>query len=147
MIPEDALQQAIAFLDRRFGLDVLWLFGSEAQGIARADSDVDFAALFRQPPTPLEIFDAQGDLAEILHRDVDLVDLDQASPILGMQVLRHGRLLLDRDPRRRLAFFSWTVSMYEDLQILWWKAKASPEEIQAYSARALDAFRNPNSGS
>ena len=49
---------------------------------------------------------------------IDLVDLDQASPILGMQILRHGRLLVDRDPRRRFAFFSKTVSMYEDVQIL-----------------------------
>jgi predicted nucleotidyltransferase len=118
MIQKDHLQQAIRFLDDRFGLDTLWLFGSEALDRARPDSDVDLAALFRRRPTPLEVFEARGDLAEILHRDVDLVDLDQASPILGMQVLRHGRLLEDRNPRHRLAFFSKTVSMYEDVQIL-----------------------------
>jgi hypothetical protein len=76
------------------------------------------AALFCRSPAPLEIFDARMDLAEILQRDVDLVDLDQASPILGMQVLRHGNLLADRNPRRRHAFFSRTISMYEDVKIV-----------------------------
>lgn len=147
MIPEDDLQKAIRFLDDRFGLDTLWLFGSEALGRARPDSDVDFAALFRRRPTALEVFEARGDLEGILQRDIDLVDLDQASPILGMQVLRHGQLLADRNPRHRLAFFSKTVSMYEDVQILRWKANRSPEEIQAFWARELDALLTPNSGS
>jgi len=29
------------------------------------------------------------------------VDLERASPIVAMQVLRHGRLLVDANPRRR----------------------------------------------
>jgi predicted nucleotidyltransferase len=118
MVTSEDLQRIVSFLEGRFGLDTLWLFGSEAQGRARPDSDVDLAALFPRRPTALEVFDARSDLAEILHRDVDLVDLDQVSPILGMQVLRHGRLLVDRDPRRRHAFFGRTISMYEDLKII-----------------------------
>jgi uncharacterized protein len=117
MTTSDELQKIVTFLDRRFGLDTLWLFGSEAAGTARQDSDLDLAALFRRRSSTLEILDAREELATILHRDVDLVDLDQTSPILGMQVLRHGRLLVDHDPRRRYAFFSRTVSMYEDVKI------------------------------
>jgi uncharacterized protein len=117
MLPDDALQRVDDLLDRRFGLDVLWLFGSEASGGARPDSDVDLAVLFRGRPEPLEVLDAQGDLAELLGREVDLVDLDRASPILGMQVLRSGRLVVDRNPSRRYAFFSKTVSLYEDVKI------------------------------
>jgi predicted nucleotidyltransferase len=117
MITSDDLHKIESFLDRRFGLETLWLFGSEALGTSRPGSDLDFAALFRRRPPALEILEARGDLEEILRRNVDLVDLDQASPILGMQVLRHGRLLVDRDPRRRYAFFSRTISMYEDVKI------------------------------
>jgi predicted nucleotidyltransferase len=112
------LQRTVDFLEERFGLDTLWLFGSEAQGRTRPDSDVDLAALFRRRPTALEVFEAQADLEEILSREVDLVDLDRVSPILGMQVLKHGRLLLDRNPERRHAFFSRTISMYEDVKII-----------------------------
>jgi len=118
VIDSDALQQAADLLDQRFGLDTLWLFGSEAEGKERQGSDVDLAALFRRQPKGLELLDARTELEEILHRDVDLVDLDHASPILGMQVLRRGRLLMDRNPRRRSSFSGRTLSMYEDLKIM-----------------------------
>lgn len=118
MATDSDLQKVLGFLEARFGLDTLWLFGSEAQGKARPDSDVDLAALFRRRPTILELLEAQADLEQLLHREVDLVDLDQASPILGMQVLRHGRLLVDQNPKRRHAFFSRTISMYDDIKII-----------------------------
>jgi predicted nucleotidyltransferase len=112
------LQRAVNVLEERFGLDTLWLFGSEAQGTPRPDSDVDLAALFHRRPTGLEVLEAQADLEQLLHREVDLVDLDRASPILCMQVLRYGRLVIDRNPKRRHAFFSRTISMYEDVKIV-----------------------------
>lgn len=117
MLAEEDLQRAVEYLDRKFGLDVLWLYGSEAAGTARLDSDVDLGALFQRRPAGLEILEARADLSEILRREVDLVDLDRASPILGMQVLKYGRRVADRNPKHRHAFFSRTVSMYEDLKI------------------------------
>lgn len=118
MISDEDLHRAADVLDTTFGLDTLWLYGSEAKGKARADSDVDLGGLFRRHPTFLEILEAKVELEEIFRRDVDLVDLDQAFPILGMQVLRYGRLVVDRNPLRRNAFTLRTVSMYEDLKIL-----------------------------
>lgn len=118
MIASARLQRAVDFLDEQFGLDTLWIFGSEAQDKARPDSDIDLAALFSRRPQPLDVLGARGDLEEILGREVDLVDLDRASPILAMQVLKHGRLLVDRDPKRRIAFVVRTRSLYEDVKIL-----------------------------
>jgi hypothetical protein len=66
----------------------------------------------------LELIDARGDLAAQLGRPVDLVDLDRASPILVMQVLRHGHLLLDRDPARRHRLAAAAPGRYEDLMIV-----------------------------
>ena len=117
MIANDRLQRAVGFLEEQFGLEALWVFGSEAQGTARPDSDIDLAALFQGRPAPLDVLGSRGDLEEILGREVDLVDLDRASPILAMQVLRHGRLLVDGNPKRRIAFFSRTLNLYDDLKI------------------------------
>lgn len=118
MLTSGEIHRVTTVLDRWFGVDELWLYGSQAEGTARADSDVDLAALFRRRPQALEIFDARTELEELLRRDVDLVDFDQAPPILAMQVLKHGRLLVDRNPSRRHDAFSRTVSLYEDLKIL-----------------------------
>jgi uncharacterized protein len=111
------VERVLELLDRRFGIDALWLFGSAAAGCARADSDVDLAALFRSRPEPLDLLDARQELSELVGREVDLVDLDRASPILAMQVLRHGRLLVDRDYRRRIDFVAHAPGRYEDVII------------------------------
>lgn len=105
-------------LDGRFGLDALWLFGSEAIGSAGHFSDIDLAGLFRNRPSALDLLDAREALGALLGRDVDLVDLERASPIVAMQVFRHGRLLVDANPKRRLEVVSGAPSRYEDLRIV-----------------------------
>ncbi len=111
-------QAVVDLLDERFGLDALWLFGSVAVERARTDSDLDLAALFRRRPTALELLETQDELGALVGRPVDLVDLDCDAPILAMQVLRHGKLLVDRVPERRITFAAHTPVRYEDLKIV-----------------------------
>jgi uncharacterized protein len=82
------------------------------------DSDIDLAVLFTKRPTVAERIELQSELAACLGSCVDLVDLDVASPALSMQVLKHGKLLSDRNPRRRIAFTAMLPSRYEDLRRL-----------------------------
>ena len=114
----------MSFLDDRFGVDALWLFGSGARGGLTEESDVDLAALFKRHPSAVELVEARLDLAITTQRDVDLVDLESASPILAMQVLRRGKLLVDRDPARRLRFVAAAPGRYEDLRIVRREAEA-----------------------
>jgi predicted nucleotidyltransferase len=104
-------------LEGRFPLSALWLFGSQAKGTARTDSDVDLAALFSRHVRVEDVLTARADLAQLLGREVDLVDLRRASPILGHQVVRDGRLLMDRDPADRHAFAMLLPSRYVDLKL------------------------------
>ncbi|HEV7519201.1 MAG TPA: nucleotidyltransferase domain-containing protein [Thermoanaerobaculia bacterium] len=131
----DDLERAIGWLDQRFGVETLWLFGSEAKGTATPESDLDLAALFLRPPTPLARIEAALELGSLLGREVDLIDLDRTTPILAMQVLRHGKLRVDRHPTRRAAFFSRTISMYEDLKIVRRGAELSLLERMAAGGR------------
>ena len=112
------VEPVIAYLDERFGLDTLWLYGSQAAGTATRESDIDLAGLFRRRPGVAELFEARGELGARLGHDVDLVDLDRVSPILAMQVLRKGRLVLDRNPGRRARFVAAAPSRYEDVRIM-----------------------------
>jgi predicted nucleotidyltransferase len=115
MLDPERFKDVVALLDTRFGLDVLYVFGSTATETASADSDVDLAALFARPVPAAARLGVLGDLASVLGRDVDLVDLDDASPIVAMQVLRHGRIVHEADRRRRVAFEAATPGRYEDL--------------------------------
>src|SRR5688500_343298 len=87
----------VALLQDRFGLDALFVFGSEASGARHRGSDLDLAALLRRRPDALELLDAQTVLEGIAGTDVDLVDLAAASPILARQVLRDGRCVFGSD--------------------------------------------------
>lgn len=105
-------------LDQRFGVDVLWLFGSHATGRATAASDIDIAVLFRTRPSTAERLELESELADTLGKPVDLIDLDGVSAALAMQVLKHGQLLIDRNPRRRIAFTARAPARYDDLRRL-----------------------------
>jgi predicted nucleotidyltransferase len=124
LVTVEGLTAAASLLEGRFPLSALWLFGSEARGEARVDSDVDLAALFSRPVPAQEVLAARFDLGSLLGREVDLVDLRRASPILGRQVVRDGRLLLDRDRVDRHVFAMLLPSRYVDLKL----SRASAEQ-------------------
>jgi hypothetical protein len=70
----------------------------------------------RTPSSTEALLDARADLALLFGRDVDLVDLWRASPILQMQVLKTGKLLFEADPQKRIAFAAGVSGRYEDLK-------------------------------
>jgi uncharacterized protein len=114
---EDELR---SFFERdRRGVVAAWLFGSEARGNARSDSDVDVALLFER--TPASTYDApqlelQAELSVALGREVDVVCMNVAPPDLRIRVLREGRLLFDDDRSRRIAFEVQTRTEFFDLE-------------------------------
>jgi hypothetical protein len=68
MLSETLVERIVARLEERFGLDALFVFGSEAAGTARHDSDLDLAALLRRRPGALELVDAQTGAEELVGR-------------------------------------------------------------------------------
>ena len=93
----------------------VYLFGSEAEGRARPDSDVDLAFLSERALDPVVVFDVAQDLATALHRDVDLLDLSRASTVLRAQVIGRGRVLHSGDARRVGEFEMYALSDYARL--------------------------------
>lgn len=84
-----------------------WLFGSQARGTARRESDVDVAVLFARDPAPTLIgagSDLAAELEHALGRPVDLVVLNRASADLVHRVLTDGVLVCDRDRAARISF-------------------------------------------
>lgn len=75
----------------------IYLFGSADTPDARADSDVDIAFLSRQPVDASRRWEFAQRLAARLGREVDLVDLGEASTVMRAQVVAHGRRLYCND--------------------------------------------------
>jgi predicted nucleotidyltransferase len=113
----------------------VFVFGSVAAGRSRPDSDVDLAFLTKSPVEPVALFQARCRLADLLGRPVDIVSLRDASPIIAMQVLRKGRVVVDRDPRARALFTMAAPSRYEDLRIVRAPAEAAIRRRAAHAGR------------
>ena len=86
------------------GLVAAWLFGSAASGRLHAESDVDVGVLldWQALPTEADRFEARlglsGDLSAALgDRIVDVVVLNDVSPLFARRVVLEGRRLLCRD--------------------------------------------------
>lgn len=123
---EQIAQEIRTFFHDREAVTAVYLFGSAAQGRMNRFSDIDVAVLYRRNQTPdlrRQLAD-QETLSERLNRTVDLVNLNTASPILGRQVLKNGRLLLNQDPSAVNNYFVQTLNAYFDL-------KRSRREIEA----------------
>jgi uncharacterized protein len=117
MISDEAAETVKCVLTRHFELDAIWVFGSEAAGTAREESDIDIALLTQPAPSIDILAKAKAELSDALGREVDLIDLRRASPILAYQVLKSGVLVVDRNPRRTVDFVASAPARREDVLI------------------------------
>ncbi len=106
--------------------EMVFVFGSVMRGRQGPESDVDVAVLFEKVPTAHRLQSLRDDLSGLLGRDVDIVVLNTASPIVRMQVLKHGTLVHRASESIFTSFFVRTVSEYYDLKQI---RKQCEEEI------------------
>jgi predicted nucleotidyltransferase len=93
----------------------VYVFGSVAAGTATPNSDLDLAVLAEAPLTAEARWQLAQTLAIELRRDVDLVDLRQASTVLRVQVLGSSQLLFEGDTAKREAFEAVALGAYARL--------------------------------
>jgi len=116
---ETFVARAQPILSAHPGLTAAYLFGSVARGTAKASSDVDVAVLYAErPPSvlgspPMKL---EAALERELHCPVEVVCLNTAPPDLAIRVLRHGRLILERDRAARIRFEVNLRNIYWDLE-------------------------------
>ena len=115
----DAFRQPLQCLFQQHPVRLAYLFGSQATRRTHPNSDVDVAVLLDESLTSDERFAERlrllGDLSCIFGTDhVDLVILNDASPLLAYETLRHGVLLYCADARTRIEFQVHALRTYED---------------------------------
>ena len=92
-----------------------YIFGSQATEEAGPRSDVDIAVLlYEDRQQDFDTLQFIVDLEKALNRSVDLVVLNRADEPIKHQVRRDGRIVFDRDPKRRKHWQIMSTKFYQD---------------------------------
>ncbi len=97
-----------------------YIFGSYARGCNTPESDVDIAILCTPGYVldPLDLIDWKQALSELLHKEVDLVCLNNISPILGMQVQQCKKTVFAKNETLSSLYLMKLFSDYAELKEL-----------------------------
>ena len=122
------------YFSNRTDIAGVYLFGSVLGKAFNKDSDVDIGVLYRSDSISNweETNQDRVTLSDLLRFEVDLVVLNNASPILCYQVLKLGKCILSLQPHVINQFFVRTINDYFDL-----KATRRPIEQQLQQVRIL----------
>lgn len=110
------LDDLVSTIRQHFGdTQAVYLFGSQASGAARPDSDLDLAILAPGPLDAEALFTLAGELAGIVKLQVDLVDLRAASTVMRSQIIANSRRIFCSDPVMCTRFEDLAFSSYARL--------------------------------
>lgn len=69
----------------------IYLFGTFGTDYERKDSDIDLAILGEKVPDTVALWNIAQEIAQAIHRDVDLINLGESSTVFRYQVITEGK--------------------------------------------------------
>lgn len=137
---EDLLEKLKSFFGKEsdnFGIQMAFLYGSRAYGIARDDSDVDIAVVFEEQVSDDEIFNRIDDMAlklvTLLGLDVNILPVyrDFRKPMLYYNAVAKGLPLFIGDVDAYVSFRHESVFQMEDFQTfgMRWQIEAARRNL------------------
>jgi predicted nucleotidyltransferase len=93
-------------------LQGLYLFGSGASGHDQPESDIDLAILLPKATDPVSLWECGQQIAVVIGKRVDLLDLRCASMVMKAQVVNSGQRIATIDQTACQAFEMLALSMY-----------------------------------
>ncbi|MEK6786131.1 MAG: nucleotidyltransferase domain-containing protein [Nitrospirota bacterium] len=125
------LDQKIKYVMARHpSVSLAILFGSMAKDRARNDSDLDIAVASSSPLTAQTHIALIEDLALVVGRPVDLIDLDRIHNPLLQQILTKGRRVLCQDRTRYAELLLRMV--YEEADVMPYYRRILSDRRQAW---------------
>ena len=95
--------------------EIVYLFGSAYRGELRPESDIDIAFYTNKEQDVFSTFESTNKLSELLGRNVDLIDLKQASTVFAFKVLTTSKCLFVKENNLKEEFEYLTYSSYARL--------------------------------
>lgn len=102
-ITENVINIAKLYFERIDKVAMAFLFGSYASGNICSESDVDIAVLMESEDNKLEI-KINNDIEQLLHKEVDIINLSRSTPVLSWSILRKGIPLVIKNRKKYLDF-------------------------------------------
>ena len=90
----------------------IYIFGSIVKGRGRKESDIDIAFLRDKEIDEYELFLLSQKLADILKKEVDLIDLSKTSTVFKIQIIKTGKLIYNSDNKCKMYFEMRTMKDY-----------------------------------
>lgn len=94
------------------------IFGSYGSGRQKEGSDLDLAIYFEDPPEGMTLFELGNTLSDICGRDIDLVVLNNTSPLLQHQVMKNRHPLIIKDPLIYRRFRERVIVAYDEYKYI-----------------------------
>ena len=91
------------------------LFGSIVKGNLKENSDIDIAFLSKQKFNDYDIFMIGQGLADLIDKEIDLIDLEKASTVFQAQILHTGKEIYCTDKNKKILFQALTYKKYARL--------------------------------
>lgn len=114
------LDQALAVLTQDPDVQAVYLFGSQACGRQRPNSDLDLAVLLPAQMSDRALWKKRLQLgaraAETVNRELDLFVMGEADLDLTFRILQQGKRLYERERSSVRAREAYLVSLYYDYQ-------------------------------
>lgn len=103
------------FLIEKVNPSFIIVFGSIAKGTDHKESDIDVAFYSETTFSSYDLFMISQELADLLKKEVDLVDIRKASTVFQAQIFTTGKVIFCADETLRMKMEMTALSMYAKL--------------------------------
>ncbi|MBN4077488.1 nucleotidyltransferase domain-containing protein [Sulfobacillus acidophilus] len=93
-------------------IDAIYLFGSYASSTSNSKSDLDLAILPKKKLDKVKLWNLAQEIAIKIDKDVDLIDLFEASTVFKFQIVHEGRIIYSTSDKVCNFFDNYVHSSY-----------------------------------
>lgn len=105
------------YFSKKAGVELVYLYGSQAKKTAREDSDIDLAMYVTEDKNDLHLqLAAMSDLSTLLQKEVEIQVLNDCSITFVYRVISEGKTLFEKDENARVVFEEKVMRDYFDLK-------------------------------
>lgn len=114
-----SIKRIVDYFKGRGEVNAVYMFGSAVSGRQNIESDIDIAVLIDEAKLKKKSYDAlrnryYSDSPSLSLRPLDIVILNTAPPFLKHRIIKTGKVIFDRNKKRRVRFTADAVLEYLD---------------------------------